>query len=54
MASDRVERCAVCDEPTGRAGLHEDSLYLEDGYGPLCEACYESAITVAAALQDAS
>ena len=33
------ERCVVCGEPTGKCG--DDSLF-EDGYGPLCEDCYES------------
>ena len=33
------ERCVVCGEPTGKCG--DDSLF-EDGYGPLCENCYES------------
>jgi hypothetical protein len=37
----RYETCVWCDERTGRAGRHDDSLYLEDGTGPLCEECYE-------------
>ncbi|MFW6369094.1 MAG: hypothetical protein ACOC0J_00750 [Myxococcota bacterium] len=35
------ELCSVCDEPTGRAGAGEDSLYTEDGAGPFCESCWE-------------
>jgi len=30
--------CFECDEPTGNC--EEDSSYLEDGTGPLCEDCY--------------
>jgi hypothetical protein len=35
-----IERCCVCDEPTGRAGRGDDSLYAEDGSGPYCEPCW--------------
>lgn len=41
-----IQRCVVCDEPTGRC--NEDSIYIEpiipDGsfLGPLCESCYAS------------
>lgn len=31
--------CDECDEPTGRC--EDDSLYTDDGGGPLCKACYE-------------
>ena len=37
IPSKRIERCVRCDEPTGRAGKCEDSLYLPDGEGPFCE-----------------
>ena len=30
--------CILCEEPTGRC--EEDSLYLEDETGPVCENCY--------------
>jgi len=30
--------CSQCDEPTGRC--EDDSLYLEDETGPLCENCW--------------
>ena len=40
-----VELCIVCDEPTGRAGIHEDSLFTEEGIGPHCEFCFEFAGT---------
>lgn len=40
----REERCANCDDPTGRAGRGDDSLYVQriDGreIGPLCPDCY--------------
>lgn len=29
--------CVQCEEPTGRCG--GDSIYTEDGTGPLCETC---------------
>mgnify|MGYP001591073086 CR=1 FL=1 len=35
-----IERCCVCDEPTGKAGREEDSLYGDDD-GPYCETCYD-------------
>jgi hypothetical protein len=44
--SQRIEFCVKCDEPTGKAGRCEDSLYVsrfadgDDEYGPLCEECY--------------
>lgn len=37
-----IERCCLCDEPTGRAGRGEDSIYINLPYaevGPLCETC---------------
>lgn len=36
-----LERCCVCDEPTGKAGRDEDSLYRENGDGPYCETCWD-------------
>lgn len=36
-----VELCFSCDEPTGRAGQGEDSLYSSDGDGPYCETCWD-------------
>jgi len=35
------ERCCKCDEPTGRAGKGDDSLYRDDDSGPYCEECYD-------------
>lgn len=29
--------CVRCDQPTGRC--EDDSIYADDGEGPLCEAC---------------
>ena len=51
------EKCTICDEETGRAGISEDSLYPElagnyftlkkgDIEGPLCETCYEAFVRV--------
>lgn len=31
--------CCRCDQPTGRC--EDDSIYAEDGEGPLCEECWE-------------
>ena len=39
----RLERCSVCDMPTGRAGLGDDSLYFDETDGPYCLECYENA-----------
>ena len=39
----KTEYCIKCDQPTGRAGAADDSIYLEDGTGPLCEECYAKA-----------
>ena len=39
---DKIERCVECDEPTGKAGRNDDSLYLGDD-GPFCDECYELA-----------
>jgi hypothetical protein len=36
-----IERCSVCDDPTGKAGKGEDSFYCECGEGPFCSACWE-------------
>lgn len=37
----QIELCCECDEPTGRAGKSDDSLYCEfcEG-GPFCEECH--------------
>lgn len=44
-----LERCYICDEPTGRAGRCDDSIFVEiikergfdlgEEVGPLCEEC---------------
>ena len=40
----RIETCCACDVPTGKAGKHDDSLYVYHeilgDIGPFCEACY--------------
>jgi hypothetical protein len=38
------ERCFICDELTGRAGIADDSIYLintktKNDEGPFCEGC---------------
>ena len=33
-----LQLCEICDEATG--GCEEDSIYLEDGTGPLCLECH--------------
>jgi hypothetical protein len=43
MEGKEHERCVACDEPTGKAGKEDDSLYV-DGNGPYCEDCYEKTI----------
>lgn len=40
MLEQRLELCVTCDQPTGRVGAAEDSLYLEDGTGPYCPGCF--------------
>jgi hypothetical protein len=36
-----LEYCFLCDQPTGRAGIGEDSLYDDFGHGPFCESCWD-------------
>lgn len=37
-----LERCVECDEPTGRAGRGDDSLYCGHcGAGPFCAECHD-------------
>ena len=36
-----LEYCVKCDTPTGRAGRHDDSLFIGDE-GPFCEGCHEN------------
>ena len=38
-----LERCCICDQETGRAGRLDDSLYLDNGEGPFCEECWDTA-----------
>ena len=35
------ELCCKCDQPTGRAGRSDDSLYTEDDEGPFCWECFQ-------------
>jgi len=40
MSERPIEQCCYCNEPTGKAGPGEDSIYWLDGnIGPLCETC---------------
>ena len=34
------EMCVHCGDTTGRAGVTEDSLYITEALGPLCESCW--------------
>lgn len=37
-----LEHCTICDNPTGKAGRGDGSLYCEDcGAGPFCNSCFE-------------
>jgi len=38
-----IERCCACDDPTGKAGPGDDSLYTDGGVGPFCDSCYTGA-----------
>ena len=35
-----LETCCECGSPTGRAGIHDDSLYATSDFGPYCEGCW--------------
>ncbi len=35
-----LEYCCECNQPTGRAGKGDDSLFGEDGDGPYCSQCW--------------
>lgn len=35
----KLELCCECGQPTGKAGILDDSLYI-DGEGPFCDECY--------------
>ena len=41
MSERPLELCFICDEPTGRAGKGEDSLYCDEcDKGPCCPDCF--------------
>ena len=55
MAEQKLEHCIVCDEPTGNAGIKDDSIYVDlkgrfinyekgDFIGALCMECYKALI----------
>lgn len=35
-----LEYCWICEEPTGRAGRFDDSIFDDEGEGPYCEGCW--------------
>ena len=35
-----LEYCCECNQPTGRAGRGDDSLFGESGDGPYCYECW--------------
>ena len=38
-----LERCCVCDQPTGKAGAGDGSLYCAYcDQGPFCDECYDA------------
>lgn len=40
--SGQEERCCECDDPTGKAGKGDGSLYCElCERGPFCESCWD-------------
>ena len=41
-----VERCIDCDNPTGRSGEAEDSIYTPGGRGPFCIRCFEEGVAI--------
>ncbi len=38
-----LEICCQCDDPTGRAGRADDSLYTDCDWGPYCPDCWQDA-----------
>lgn len=40
MSSERTEQCIGCGETTGRAGIQDDSNYMDNGDGPYCDECF--------------
>jgi len=42
-----IEMCFICDEATGNAGVHDGSLFGEDGRGPYCEGCWDGRADIA-------
>lgn len=47
-----TELCCDCDEPTGRAGAGDDSIYTNNHYGPLCESCAYDGIALDNRIQE--
>ena len=40
-----LEYCCECDQPTGRAGKGEDSLFTDDDEGPYCYECWTDLVS---------
>lgn len=36
-----LELCCRCDDPTGRAGRADDSLFTDNDLGPYCRDCFD-------------
>jgi len=45
------EKCCMCDEATGRAGIADGSLFIDlpngEHHGPLCSNCYDDGLLYA-------
>ncbi len=40
-----LEHCCHCDQPTGKAGRGDGSIYIDAlDLGPLCEECWHAAV----------
>ena len=37
-----LEYCCECNGATGRAGKHDDSLFIDDDDGPYCRECFDA------------
>jgi hypothetical protein len=53
MKTNELERCCICDDPTGRSGIGDDSIYDDDGNGPYCPGCFWDAMGTDKEINDA-
>jgi len=44
MSEKKIQMCVRCDEPTNRC--EDDSLFIDDHPGPVCEECYDKIVNV--------